>query len=93
MTPVVARLAPQDVTVPAPPSGRRCARRRARARGDGPARRTGPHRPERGGGACPSSPSRASRSPSPTLRRAESTGAIDLALAARLADIYGTTTD
>ena len=30
---------------------------------------------------------------SPDLRRAESTGAIGLALAARLADIYGTTTD
>jgi hypothetical protein len=27
------------------------------------------------------------------LRRAESTGTIDLALAARLADLYGTTTD
>jgi len=93
MTPVVARLAPQDVAVPAPPAPvadalvvelERVAKglRGARAR-------TGLSEQEvvsilaRQGMALTIA----------DLRRAESTGAVGLALAARLADIYGTTTD
>ncbi len=93
MTPVVARLAPQGVTVPAPPAPvadalfvelERVAKglRGARAR-------TGLSEEEvvsilaRQGMALTIA----------DLRRAESTGSVGLALAARLADIYGTTTD
>ena len=93
MTPVVARLAPQDVAVPVPPAPvadalvvelERVAKglRGARAR-------TGLSEEEvvsilaRQGMALTIA----------DLRRAESTGSVGLALAARLADIYGTTTD
>src|SRR3954469_12408434 len=93
MPPVLARLAPRDVTIPAPSAPvadtlvvelDRVAKgmRGARAR-------TGLSEDEvvsilaRQGMALTIA----------DLRRAESTGAIGLAQAARLADIYGTTTD
>ena len=93
MTPVVARLAPQDMAAPAPSvpvaDGLAVERERAAKGLRGARARTGLSAEEvvsilaRQGMALTIG----------DLRRAESTGAIGLALAARLADIYGTTTD
>jgi hypothetical protein len=93
MTPVVARLASQVLTVPAPAgpvAGEPVAELERVAKGLRGARaRTGLSEEEvvsilgRQGIALTTK----------GLRRAENTGAIALALAACLADIYGTTTD
>jgi len=93
MTPVVARLAPQDLAVAAPPApvaAELAVELERAARGLRGARsRTGLSEEEvvsilaRQGVALAVV----------DLRRAESTGVIGLALAGRLADIYGTTTD
>jgi hypothetical protein len=93
MTPVVARLAPEDVAVPVPSvpvAAELLAELERVAKGLRGARaRTGLSEEEvmsilaRQGIAVTIA----------DMRRAESTGAIGLALAARLADIYGTTTD
>jgi hypothetical protein len=93
MTPVVARLVPRELEVPAPsvPAGGELAAELERAAKGlrGARARTGLNEEEvvsilgRQGVALTVA----------GLRRAESTGAIGLALAARLADIYGTTTD
>ena len=93
VTPVVARLAPQDLVVPAfavPAADGPADEVERVAKGLRGARaRTGLREEE-----VVSILARQGLSLTVSdLRRAESTGAIGLALAARLADIYGTTTD
>jgi hypothetical protein len=93
MTPVATRLAPQDLAVPAlsaPVAGALAVELERAAKGLRGARaRTGLSEED-----VVSILARQGLDLTlGDLRRAESTGAIGLAVAARLADVYGTTTD